>query len=134
MNIPIAESKPAFSSTESGLSFHLMTDEDRRQAEAAYPGWVELVMVRRYHVRLRVGSHGVWNFYIDQTRSDEKNLQLLPPYTGFDETKLDDRLWKLAWHHATRALLALRRGHAEARLESQERKAQRAKKAKAAVP
>ncbi len=126
----MSEVKPVFSETDSSLSFYLMPNHLLKEAEQLYAGRVRLIMAWHYGARLNVDGI-VWNFFIEKTQEQAKELQLVSPQLG--PRDLPPLLWELVWHRAAEASLAVRRYHAEARVRAKERKEAQAQNTRAAV-
>lgn len=96
------------------LREHLLTDDRLTLAEMGFPGSVRILAAGRYHARLDVDGR-IYQFNIQQSSPDGRELVGSIP----DKEPL---LSALAWHRAAEAMLAVRRGHAEAHLNKSLRK------------
>ena len=106
-------------SSDMELRSYLLTDEELALAEAANPGVVRIKTAGRYAVRLRVGTHTL-GFNLKKYPNGEKEFGIA---TSTMSGEMPSLLSSLVWHRAAEAILAVRQGHLEYRLERQKRKA-----------
>lgn len=95
------------------LREHLLTDEELRGAEAKHPGQVRVLAVGRYNARLQAGTYTLY-FALRKWPGDDRSFNVrLSRKLGAD---FPNELYRLSFHRAAEAMLALRRGHMEYRL------------------
>lgn len=109
-------------STDDELRSHLLTDAGLSECEEVHPGKVHLLAVGRYTARLQAES-SVVTFSLRETPRNGKSL--FAEFFG-NEPEQGSLLWELLWHKSAEAMLAVRRGHTEARLRNKARKQARA--------
>ena len=100
--------------TDDLLRMRLLSDERLTLTEIAYPGSVRVHASGRYHARVDV-YRTTYNFSIKELPDGEREL-----VGTFHE--LDTLLNDYVWHRAAEAMLAHRRGHADAQLRKELRK------------